>query len=156
MTAHIIDSLVELPNEFLSVGPDELIELHTKSKAVVAMVEQFKKSLRAHVEQTGGQLVGSNGTALKLIPSSRDRINAALAWPILSQELTLEDLAGCTEISKGKMQDAIASHAPKGQKKHAIHLIMEALRKVGAAKTTEFTQMRLVQAKNQIKELEIG
>ncbi|MFA4845645.1 MAG: DUF2800 domain-containing protein [Patescibacteria group bacterium] len=159
MVRHTVDSLIELPGPGVVPSVFDFtpaIEMYQRATAVAKLVDTFKEHVRSAVEHAGGELPGANGQNLKLVPSSRDKINAALAWPVLSPVLSREEMAECTEIRKGDMLKAIAAHAPRGQKAAAKDAIMADLKARGAVETTEFTVLRVVQSKPETKEITIG
>jgi hypothetical protein len=147
--------LVPLQAEYLPVSP-VTVDMYQRVKALSAVIDRFKEMVRATVEQAGGELVGGSGQRLVLVPQSRDNINAALAWPVISPVLSQEELATCTSIKKKEMLDAIATHAPRGQKGKSKTTIMEELVAAGAITKTEFTALRVMQPKEESKEIEIG
>ena len=147
--------LIPLQNEYLPVSP-VTVDMYLRVKALSTIIDRFKEMVNATVEQAGGELAGTNGQRLVLIPRSKDNINAALAWPIISPVLTRDELADCTTIKKTGMLALIAAHAPRGQKGKSKTAIMDKLNTAGAVTKTEFTALQVMQPKeNSPKEIEI-
>jgi hypothetical protein len=156
MAAHTMDALITLPDhELIVTDPNTIIELYQKASAVNGLVEKFKSHVRAAVFQAGGELVGTNGQKLALVTASRDTIDARKAWVVLSEELTEDELSACLTVKKSAAFDAVAAHAPRGQKKAEKDRVMNALIEAGAVSKSEFTQLRVMQAKPQMKEIDI-
>lgn len=132
----------------------QVVALHQRLSVFTSMAEKIKDHIRACVEQAGGYLPGDNGKALKLIPQSRDKIDARLAWPIMHEVLTDDEIAPALTVSKGTLLDAIADHAPRGTKTKAKKDFMVQLNEVGAVRKIDFSMLRLVNMNE--KENEIG
>lgn len=137
----------------LPVEPDAVIYLYERVGALSKRIEQFKKAVRARVEQSGGILSGCD-KRLAFISQNRDTIDARKAWPILSRVLSEDELADCMAVNKGDMLKAVAEQAPRGQKGKAKDAIMEELRNAGAVTTKDVKPLRLLQGA--VKETEIG
>jgi hypothetical protein len=138
------------------IAPSALVDLYQRATAVGSMLDRFKAAIKAQVEQAGGIIATGNGQALKIIDAGRDVIDARTAWPILSKELSQDELNGCTTIKKTEMLDAIGNHAPRGQKKLVKQAIMEKLTAAGAVTRNEFTMLRVVRSEIEAHTKEIG
>ena len=131
------------------VGSGNIVDFYKRLQTVEVLTKKAREQVRAAVEQAGGELLG-----LKLVPSSRDTIDAQKAWPVIVQNLEPDDFAPAVTINKGALMEAVAKASPRGRKKEAKARIMEALIDAGAVATTEFKTLRVIQ--NNDKEVQIA
>lgn len=130
--------------------PEQLAALYPKAQAFEALLKSYRAALRLAIEENGGKPIPmGDGRAIGLIDQPRDTIDARLAWPVLEAHgLTEEDLAACTTIGKGALEDVVGAKAPRGQKGKAKAALIDELRQVGAITTT--THQRLDVAKQEV------
>lgn len=154
--------LVPVQDAALPMSP-ATVDMYQRVKALSTVIDRFNEMVRATVEQAGGELPGSSGQSLKLVPSSKPHIDAKKAWPVILgfheiapvSPISNDDLAPAVEIGKGKLLDIVAEHATKGQKGKVKAAMTEALEQAGALTKKEFSVLRVVQTK-EIKELQSG
>lgn len=125
---------------------DELIRFKIHMSTFNALIKNASDLLKALVVGRGGEIAGRDGV-LVTSPVPRYNIDPIKAWPLCEAELTVEELAEATTLSKTKLLDAIGDHAPKGQKGKAKEAFWEELQEADAVEQQDSLQLRYKKAK---------
>jgi hypothetical protein len=128
------------------LAPAQIVKLHERVKMLEGLCERFHLYAKGAAIQAGGRLIGGEGRDLAIITMPRDEIDALKAWPLLTQRLTVGELAAAVTIGKGKVLEAIVAKAPRGAKKRAGEAFMKELDAAGAVTTKETQQLRIVRS----------
>lgn len=120
-----------------------IVQMYREGKLsiVKGLLKQIDDLIHTHIAATGPIDLG-NGRELALVPENRDTIEPLKAWPVLTQYLETEELAGCVKIGKTAMLDAIGDKAGKGQKAKAKAQVMAELESANAVTKTEIMKLR--------------
>jgi len=125
---------------------DELVSFKIKAGTVDALMKNALTLLKAIVVGRGGEIATPHGV-LATLHVPRYKIDPIKAWPFCEAELSKDELAAATTLSKGAILDAVADHAPKGQKGKAKDAFWEQLQEADAVDQTESLQLRYKKAK---------
>lgn len=105
--------------------------------------DEFLSVLRTRVQEIGDVPAG-DGLVLKIVTQHRRVLDAQKAWPVLSQQLSEDQIAEACSISISKCQDLVAAGAERGMKGTARQQLAEELDKAGALSTKPVEQLREV------------
>jgi len=125
----------------------------------VSMLEDAIATYKAMVRERiilGGPMALPNGTEVYLSEFSKDVIDPRKAWPLLTEELSDEELAGCMRVGVTAIKDAIRAKIraefdgkpPKGALGEAVKVLWESLQEAGAIDQTPQSQTRVRKQKN--------
>jgi hypothetical protein len=130
--------------------PDQLIAVLRRAKSVAKFAEGAEKLIRERV-RASGPLVGSDGTKIALVEEPGARvIDTALAWPVLQERLTDDEIAKAVKVSITKAQDAVAEKAPPRGKGAAKKELSEALDAAGAVTQTTIEKLKTIRPPREI------
>lgn len=131
--------------ESTAVTAEQLAALYPQAQLLERALKSYRAAVRSEVMRLGG-LPLPDGRTLQLAERQLTEVDPKAAWPVLIEwGLTEDELARCTSIGKGKLEDLVGEKAPPKMKgKHKAQLF-ERLREAGALTTT--TQQRLDVAK---------
>lgn len=111
----------------------ELISLRRRGKVLAKLTEGIETVLRRRVEAAPGKVIADgDGRELRIVEQEKRLIDPIRALPVLEERLTEEEIAACTVIRPGRVDDAIAAKTARGGKKAAIEELNEALGAAGA------------------------
>jgi Protein of unknown function (DUF2800) len=127
-----------------ALSRDRLAALYPQARLLEKAIEAYTDMLRAALAD--GPLVIPDGRQIELKQFPRQEILAREAWPILAAELTQEELAGCTSITKGKLMDAIGAKAAKGCKGKDQGRMLARLKEAGAISESSFVKIQVTKA----------
>lgn len=146
--ALVRSALVEIADEdeaniITGASLPHIVQMYRDGKLsiVKGLLKQIDDLIHAHIAATGPIDLG-NGRELALVPENRDTIEPLKAWPVLTQYLDTDELAGCVKIGKTALLDAIGDKASKGQKAKAKAQVMSELEAANAVTKTEITKLR--------------
>jgi len=125
---------------------DELIRFKVHMSTFNALVKNAADLLKALVVGRGGEITGPDGVLVTTAVPRYD-IDPIKAWPLCEAELTTEELAAATTLSRTKILDAIGDHAPKGQKGKMKNAFWEELQEADAVDQKDSLQLRYKKAK---------
>lgn len=143
-----MQSLAVLDDEDAAIELSRVGELYPAVQNAERLCKAFRDLARKTVE-AAGPIPMPDGMELALIPSHRDTIEPLIAWPVVSETLDQEALAGCVSISKTKLLKAVAENAERGQKGAEKTLMMESLRAAGAIETRTVESLRVIRRKEE-------
>jgi hypothetical protein len=130
-------SVVGSPSLDLATMPGpEMATLYRRLAPLLSQIEGLQEAIRTEV-RTRGEVDDGAGSVLHYVEQSAPReVDALKAWPVLTEHLTDEELAGCVKVSIGDVETAVAAKATgkRGAKKAAIEEVQKALDAVGAVK----------------------
>jgi hypothetical protein len=115
-------------------------QVYDAAKTFEDALHHAKEAVRFTVAQAGGKLAIGSGRQLELTETHPREIDPKIALPVLQQHFG-ERVAECVKIPVGKIETLAASNAGRGQKKSAIHAVMDRLEREGAV--VRRTQERL-------------
>lgn len=108
---------------------DMIYSAYQQAKLLEQAIKEFKSQLSQELGQAGPlPIPQKEGYALDLIErQGKASLDMAKAWPVITEELTREELRGIIDIPLTKLKDAVAAKAERGQKKARIDALMERL-----------------------------
>ena len=133
-------------NALAAIGPgvltrDRLAELYPQAKLLEKAVESYMDMLG--VAASDGPLLLPDGRQVELRSIKKQEILAREAWPILASQLSQDELAGCTTITKGKLMDAVGAKSTKGMKAKDQMRLLGQLKDAGAISETSFVKLQV-------------
>jgi hypothetical protein len=128
--------------------PAEIVDLYQRVKVLMGLCEKFHEHVKAVVaQQPEHRLITGGATDLVLTQEKRESIKAKEGWPVLTNHLTLDELALCVKVNKGDVLEAVTAKAPHGQKGKRRKQVVEELRAADAVTVTIVPTLRAVRAK---------
>lgn len=122
------------------LGP-RIGEMYGRAKLIEGACEDFRRTLRADVEEHGPLPIGG-GRQLSLVPVNRRELDAGKARPVLARFLSDEEIDRATSISAGGADSAVAAKAGKGGGAAAKRELAKALEEAGAVSFHTIHQLR--------------
>lgn len=117
------------------IQPAEVGRIYTAVQGIERLCERFRQLARDAVARQG-PIPMEDGMQLALVTTQIEEIKPREAWPTLRKFLEEEELAECIKVGKGKLLDAVARKADRGQKGKLRVALMEELATVNAIKKT--------------------
>lgn len=135
-----------LPSDPKELGP-YLADIREKAAYLEKLARHAKDAIRELVAQEGPFDAG-DGKVLALVKQDKREIDALKAWPVLTQYLTPEKIAGCMSLSVTQIQDAIHDTVPRGEKLKTSKAFFEEAGERGAISTKRIWQLRVTARKD--------
>jgi hypothetical protein len=132
-------------------------KVHRKLKMIASIKEHWDGALKNRIRESGPVDCG-DGFKLALVPERGKReIDTLKAWPIISANLTDDELAPCLRVGVTAIQDAIAKKAPprKGaESKRQLWTDLEAAGAVSQGTVEKLKEIRSQNLPTETKEIE--
>jgi len=125
---------------------EELVNLKVKATAVTNLLGNAMELLKAIVVGRGGEISSPQGV-LTITHRPSYTIDALKAWPICEAELTTQELAAATRLSKTTLLDGVANHYGRGLKKKGKDEFWARLEDVEAVEQSDSLVLLLKKAK---------
>jgi hypothetical protein len=123
-------------------------KVHRKLKMLASIKEHWDEALRNDIRANGPVDCG-DGFQLALVPEKGKRdIDTLKAWPIISANLTDEELAPCLRIGVTAIQDAIAKKAPPRKGAEAKRQLWAALEAADAVHQGTVEKLKEIRTQN--------
>ena len=127
-------------------GPTKA-RIHRKLKMLANIKATWDQAVKVDIREHGPVDCG-DGYKLALVPEKgRREIDTLKAWPIMSANLTDDELASCLTVGVTSLQDAIAKKAPPRKGSEAKRQLWAALEEAGAV--SQGTVEKLKEIRNQ-------
>jgi len=136
--------LVERQPESVS-SPSGLAALYPRVKQLEAAISDYKSALR---EALADGPVTVDGVTYSMGESSRESIDAGVAWRVLQGEVSEQRFMGLLSVKKGGLEELAAGDAPHGGKAEAKRELMRRLRDAGAVTRSTFTRINSKRVKS--------
>jgi hypothetical protein len=131
-----------LPDLALMSGP-QLVEFHRRRKVLESVLKLADEAERAEVDKRG-DVFDDAGNVLHFVEENGQRdVDALKAWPVLTANLSDEELAPCLKVRLGEVEKTIAAKAGKGKGAAAKRELAEALGAAGAVTQPKSRKLKL-------------
>jgi len=127
-----------------NLTPAQCVAAYERFRAVEGFIGEAVDRIK-ELALAEGSLQG-DGKALVVKERRKKEILAKPAWPVLTEYLTEQELAGAVKIGKTRVEQAVADKAPHGQKGRVKKRLLEELQAAGAIKETVTQYVTLVKA----------
>jgi hypothetical protein len=118
--------------------PDAAIDLYNQAKTVAGLAERVTEAIKARA--TKAPIEGEK-RRLVMVDEKRREVDTLLAWPVLQEHLSTEDMAGALDVRVSRAEEAIRKAAPRGLAAKHIRDFKAALESSGAVTMT--TQQKI-------------
>jgi len=120
-----------------------IVELRRKAKVIETLLKSLDEATRTVVRKRG-PLDSGDGQVLKFVESERREVNTLLAWPVLHQVASDEEIAERVTVSLSAFEKLVATKAGRGKGAGAVREFAAALEATGAVTKVTIEQLRLV------------
>lgn len=127
--------------------------VHRKLKMLASVKEKWDEALKARIKALGPVDCGDGHSLAVVEENGKREVDTAAAWPILTEKLDADEMAGCVSISIKKAEDVIAKKAGRGKGAGAIRSLTEELAKVNAVRQGITWKLKEIRNQNVKKEI---
>jgi len=110
--------------------PSDLVRLWELTGAAEKAAKDIRDQIRQELGRRGPDGITADGKTMFLSTTKKKVVDVVEAWPVLTRELTQEQLVPCLTVGLTRLEEAIKATAPRGQKDARVKEIYKELEAV--------------------------